>query len=281
MDLFSEDCITIDHSDLAAELELDSNTSLSYAGVTPYQCLNGALPRPIFNDEMEGLSSYSDAEPFYEMQQVRIRSTQAFQQALLRYRVHKATTARPRKEAQQTYKVGDTVDIWRRPKQRDLQGWRGPAIVIQLLGEGMLCVRWQSMVIDLPVHHVNSHINVSSTAALPPAAKNAFQDWIEKHAPDDEAEVNKELKGVADLDRKLDEAAMFTFFTQEHRTWEMFYHEEIADQLKGDHECLDTFTSLTASMPNGAIQIHSVTLNKFGNLSLSSMRDNRCIWKAA
>ena len=283
LDLLSEDCIQIDHADLSAELELDLNTSLSYAGVTPYQCLYGMLPRPIFNDEMEGLSAYSDAEPFFEMQQIRLRSAQAFQQALLRYRVKKATTARPRKEAQQAYKVGDTVDIWRRPKHRDLQGWRGPAVVIQLLGEGMLCVRWQSMVIDLPVHHARPHINVSSTAALPPTKKNAFQKWIDTHAPDDETRVQREMKDVSELDSKLDEASMFTFFTKEHNTWELFYNEEIADQLKEDHACLDTLTSMTASMPNGTIQIHSVTLNKAGTLSLSreATRDNRCIWKVA
>ena len=134
LDLLAEECLSIEHADLSAELELDLNTGLSYSGITPYQCLYGMNPRPVFNDEFEGLSAYSDVEPFYEMQQIRLKSTQAFQQALLRYRVQKSTTARPRKDNQQTYKVGDIIDIYRRPKHRDLQGWRGPATIIQLLG---------------------------------------------------------------------------------------------------------------------------------------------------
>ena len=283
LDLLAQECLSIDHADLSAELELDLNTGLSYAGVTPYQCLYGMNPRPIFNDEFEGLSAYSDCEPFYEMQQIRLKSTQAFQQALLRYRVQKATSARPRKDNQQLYKVGDIVDIYRRPKHRDLQGWRGPATIIQLLGEGMVCVRWQSMVLDVPVHMIRPHIQVTLTKALPTAVQNPFRKMIEEY--DKEEEVSeKERKEIEALDKALDsdqDTTSFVFFSDQIHRWETFYNEEIADQLKGDYTCLDTLVSLTASMPLGSIQIHSVDLDKTKGLKMSreAERDQRCIWK--
>ena len=60
LDFLAQECLSIDHADLSAELELDLNSGLRYAGVNAYQCLYGMNPRPIFNDEFEGLSAYND-----------------------------------------------------------------------------------------------------------------------------------------------------------------------------------------------------------------------------
>eukprot|EP00959_Pyramimonas_sp_CCMP1952_P063792 1332581-Pyramimonas_sp.AAC.1 len=55
-------------------------------------------------------------------------------------------------------KIGDEVDIYRAPPNKDLSGWRGPAVVTDLtrLREGMIGVRWQSrnMQVRLPEVHV-------------------------------------------------------------------------------------------------------------------------------
>ena len=138
------------------------------------------------------------------MQQVRLKSTEAFQQALLRYRVQKATSARPRKDNQQTYKVGDIVDIYRRPQHCHLQGLRGPATIIQLFGEGMVCVRRQSMVLDAPVHMIRPHLQVTLTKARPTAESNPFKKIIEEY--DREKEVSeKKWKEIEALDVALDQ----------------------------------------------------------------------------
>ena len=276
LDLLATECITIEYQDLAAEIEIDLNTQLTYGGIAPYTCLYGTPPRAVFQEDSECISMFTDNEPFFEHQQVRLHSIQAFQQALLKYRITKATTARPRKSNQTMYKIGDVVDIYRRPKHRDLQGWRGPATVIQLLGEGLLCVRWQSMTLDVPVHMIRPHISVSSTKELPPV-ENPLKQYV-KDREDEEAAADTAV--IAQLDQASSSSG--TFFLDEHRVWEAFYNEEIADQLKGDHTCLDTLVSLTSAMPTGTSQIHTVLVLKDKlTVSREAERDSKCIWNVA
>jgi hypothetical protein len=284
LDILASECISIEYQDLAAELELDLNTMLTYGGVAPYTCLYGSLPRAVFSDESENLTMCSDSEPFYEMQQVRMHSVQAFQKALLHYRITKANSSRSRKSNQSNYKIGDIVDVFRRPKHRDLQGWRGPCTVIQLLGEGLICVRWQSMTLDVPVHMLRPHISVSLTKALPPVS-NPLQEYVKDR---DDEEAAADAVEIAELDKALAASSnpatvsTATFFLDEHRVWEAFYGEEIADQLKGDHTCLDTLVSLTSAMPSGSSQVHTVLVLKDKlKVSREAERDSKCIWNVA
>ena len=263
MDLMSQDAIVLDPDDLAAEIEIDLNTSLSYSGITPYQCLYGVLPRAVFTDEMEGLSAYTDAEPFYEMQQIRLRSCQAFQQAIIKYRVQKAVTTRPRKENSSSYKVGDLVDFYRKPKAKDLQGWRGPGVIIQVHGEGLLCIRWQSMIFDTPVHLVRPHISITVTK---PVEKNPLQQYVQDIEKEEQAE---DQQTVAYVDSR--------------QKWELFYSEEIADQLAENEGtvCLDTLVSLTASLPAGGTQVHAIDnrTNSKVQFSRDALRDGLNVFK--
>ena len=62
----------------------------------------------------------------------------------------------------------------------------------------------------------------------------------------------------------------------------MFYNEEIADQLKGDHVCLDTLVSVTSAMPTGSQQVHTVHVsNNRLKVSREAERDSKCIWNVA
>ena len=43
---------------------------------------------------------------------------------------------------------GDTVDLFRRPNNKDLSGWRGPAVFVSTasVDQGYFDVRWQGRV---------------------------------------------------------------------------------------------------------------------------------------
>ena len=304
MDLLSEAHINIEYEDLAAEMQIDLNTGLSYAGTTPYTCLYGVQPRPVFFEDSEEITASSDNEPFYEHQQVRLRSCSAFQQALLQYRVQRASTARPRKEFQASYSVGDVVDVFRKPKAKDLSGWRGPATVLALVGEGLITIRWQSTVFDAPIHHIRPHINISETKSLPPAVqpppetsksssaiRKLMNTWDSEEAEVDKAirDVSAKVQSDEDAEQRAAELASSTaifglahpvsYLASCHHQWEAFYNEEAADQLKDHQTYFDTLSSLTASMPTGTVQNHSVEVRK-GVLSVSrdAQRDLRAIF---
>jgi hypothetical protein len=272
--LLAEANIKIEMEDLAAEMQIDLNTGLSYGGVSPYSCLFGTHPRPVFSDESEEITASSDSEPFYEHQQVRLRCTSAFQQALIQYRVQRASTARPRKEMQSSYSVGDVVDVYRRPKQKDLTGWRGPATVLALVGEGLVTVRWQSTVYDAPIHHLRPHINISSTRALPPVLKPAIEA-----SPVDpfKSLMEKWDKEEKEIDEK--QASITGFCDRAHSEWETFYQEEIADQMRHHQAHFDTLASIVSAMPSGTVQNHSVETRR-GELftSRDAQRDLRAIF---
>ena len=127
----SQEAIICDPEDYLAEAEYCLNTQLSYGGYSPYEVLHGVNPTPIFDDESEFQGQLGvDSIPFYEHQLVRAKAIAAFHSALLQNGLSRAMKARPRKEAQQLYKVGSWVDCWRRPSSKAQSGWRGPAVVI-------------------------------------------------------------------------------------------------------------------------------------------------------
>ena len=69
----------------------------------------------------------------------------------------------------------------------------------QLLGEGLICVRWQSMTLDVPVHMLRPHISVSLTKALPPVS-NPLQEYVKDR---DDEEAAADAVEIAELDKAL------------------------------------------------------------------------------
>ena len=96
--------------------------------------------------------------PFYQYQLNRTHAFQEFHEGLLRERLKRAKTSRNRTDLQSTYKVGDDVDIHLTPPRKDLDGWRGPARIVDVGSEGMITVRWQSDYKDVPLARVRPHI---------------------------------------------------------------------------------------------------------------------------
>jgi hypothetical protein len=254
IDALSTDHIIIEADDLACELELVLNTSLTYKSVSPYMCLYGAMPKELWREDLEQISAYSDTEPFYEHLHVRSRAIQTFQSAILAHRLERAATTRPRKgdrggdESQ--YVAGALVDIWRNPKVKGLQGWRGPATVLGIISGNLIAVRWQGVTVDAPMHHVRPHLSAVSApqvVAPPPGLPApsplaaAVADWDKDELED----LNKALEGHSHFVK----TSIFTMLTS----------FPIDDQYQQINAHFDTLTVVTASMPLGEVQIHAVS----------------------
>jgi hypothetical protein len=82
---------------------------------------------------------------------------------------------RPRTDHVQSYSIGQLVDIFVKNNKKDLEGWRGPGVVLGFIGEGRVTVRWQSVVKDLPVNLIRPHMTVLNSSALPKLADRATQ----------------------------------------------------------------------------------------------------------
>ena len=197
----------------AAEAQICLNTQLSYGGVTPYQCLFGAHPRELFNDEIETVTSteLEDLVPFFRHQTKRLQATAAFQQALLELRLARAVQAGPRADLQQDYSVGMLVDVYRSTTRKDLSGWRGPCSVMALSGEGMITVKWQGIFLDVAIRNVRPHLQVpvpqAAQAVQAPAASAAPADPAPpvpaEAAPEDnpdQAPPGPAASGVVEID---------------------------------------------------------------------------------
>ena len=94
-DAMSADNIVLDPQDLASEVMFAMNSAMSFNGHSPYQCLFGCVPRPIFSEDCETTSSLCLKEtlPFYQHQQVRLRCLASFQEGLLQQQLQPAMAA--------------------------------------------------------------------------------------------------------------------------------------------------------------------------------------------
>ena len=158
-DALAQEGISLEPEDIAAECQICLNTLLSTNGVSPYVCLYGTLPNDIRLDEDTTCSADQELLlPFFQHQLVRNRAIQSFQEALLQGRLQRAKLGRARTENNQAFQVGQLVDIFRKPPKKDLVGWRGPAVIVSLSGEGLVTVRWQGTYLDMPVRQVRPHL---------------------------------------------------------------------------------------------------------------------------
>ena len=158
-DALAQDGVVIEAADIAAECQLALNTTLIYEGFSPYQCLYGISPNDVVHEELDTISSGLEADlPFYRHQLVRLRAVQVLQESILQARLTRALTSRPRTSDVSSYTIGQQVDVYRRPTRKDLHGWRGPAVLVSLSGEGGAVVRWQGVFLDVPIHNVRPHL---------------------------------------------------------------------------------------------------------------------------
>ena len=163
----AQEYIKFDNEDVIAEIQFALNSQLFYSGFSPYEVLYGANPNPIWTDETESINQLgSEGVAFYEHQIVRAKAIAIFHQSLLISGLARVNHARPRTTEQQLFVPGQWVDVWRKPKNKNHAAWRGPCVVVALLGSGFITVRWQSVYYDVPIHHARPHFFQTPAATL-------------------------------------------------------------------------------------------------------------------
>ena len=269
IDQLSEDYLIVDVEDSIAEVEFCVNSMIYYGGYSPYECLFGSNPNSIWNDEGEMVSQHGDSSTvFFEHQIVRAKAVALFQQAQLHAGLARAVSARPRSDHQTKYTIGAWVDFYRRPKVKGLAGWRGPAVVLSLLGDGFLTVRWQSACFDVAINQTRPHINVTPNASIqatgPPAASIADAPLAPAQAPDVPPAI----------------AQQALLCSEQRLEFERTYHIEGNDTWMMESPALDTIIGIVTGMPVGTTQIHAVA---FKNHVLTPSRhaqiDNFAVFK--
>ena len=249
--------IAYEPEDLASEAEYCLNSLLNYGGYSPYECLHGCNPNPLFDDESEYQAQLgSDSIAFFEHAQIRAKAIAHFHQALLHSGLQRVKTARPRADEQRSFTIGQWVDVWRRPKQKDMSGWRGPCVVLSLQGEGFLTLRWQGVCFDAPVHHCRPHILATPIAALPSSGP-PVPALPDKPRPADKDHADTALTAAA--------------YVKEMCDWEIEHSCEACDNIPDDSEqmfscfkidsdVMPTLQSVAMNMHAGHQQIHAVTM---------------------
>jgi hypothetical protein len=167
--LFAElaaESMSCENEDVISEIQFAMNSGYSRNGATPYSCLFGTEPFSLFPEDGEFIVPEEAHGVFYEHQIVRSKAIAAFQQALIDERIERLSTARNRTNNQMSYVPGAWVDFYRRTVSKQLEGWRGPAVVLALNGEGYITIRWQSHTLDVPVTQVRPHLLRTPNAAL-------------------------------------------------------------------------------------------------------------------
>ena len=264
------ECIECDPIDATGECMFGINSLMQYRNSSPYECLFGANPNPIFEEETDFVSAnIDDIAGFYEHHQIRTKAIQVFQETLLQQRLERVIDARPRTDLQQSFRIGQWIDIYRKPKQKGLHGWRGPAVVLSFLGEGYLTCRWQSICVDVPINHCRPHIVLSPNAAL----NNSGPAPLRIVPPADGAVV------VAPPAPQVPAETVATHVCSDRNEWEQYWQVEATDEEMLLHDSTQPLVSIVAGLPVGELMLHAVILRQnHVQSSQAALRDGHQIF---
>ena len=240
----SNEHLFVEHEDVAAECMIAINTSLTHGGTSPYTMLYGVLPAPLFPEDSEFLVPVEAHNVFFEHQLIRSKAIAAFHAAMMEERMERNLSGRSRTAIQQKYVAGMTVDFYRKSEKKQLEGWRGPATILSLLGEGYVTLRWQSHSLDIPVNHIRPHIHVKPVVAAPKP--------VLPSAPVPAVEPAAEQPALAALVCQ-DERAVMT-------AWEDYWFSEASDFTQDD--AFLSLVSCVALQPINTSILHGITLRK-------------------
>lgn len=135
------------------------NALISINNDTPYQALLGRqshfLP-PVEGGYHGGLDQRGQNNLVSVREIVAVAIVEAIAtQRIQRDDTRKQTVAQERAEHQ----PGDLVDIWYDPLNKDIPGWRGPALVVSVdVGGGNIIVRFQGRIFDCHHQAVRMHV---------------------------------------------------------------------------------------------------------------------------
>ena len=155
--------LSVTKRDAISESGMAHNALLSFQGVTPNQGVLGVSIKDYFeldNDSCDaggGPIDVADASDIAT--RVRLASKTSTLQAIAEYRLAAAHNTKSQQLDLSQYESGQMIDIYRSPHKKDLPGWRGPAVLLDIDDEDCVAtVRWQGQPYCIPLRHVRPHI---------------------------------------------------------------------------------------------------------------------------
>jgi len=150
---------------ILAEATFCGNAMITVGGSTPYNALYGRVPRMLPSiDQIDSPGTASQQSPGLIAHTHRLReiSIQAMVEGSARARLGRALNTRTTLSAQKlNLQVGEEVDIFRAPNNKDTSGWEGPAEVIDVsrATRGVISVKHNSHVKEVQLSHVRRHLH--------------------------------------------------------------------------------------------------------------------------
>ena len=124
------------------------NALFSIGGVSPTQALFGRQPA-VLPDIERVLSTLDDTNAGPDgLSRGRHRLQEMAAQTMIehtaRNRIELALKSKTRPATQShQYRVGEEVEVYRQPAQKEMSGWRGPAEILKVEDDGAIRVTWQ------------------------------------------------------------------------------------------------------------------------------------------
>ncbi|CAE7203568.1 RE1 [Symbiodinium sp. CCMP2592] len=138
-----EEGLSVPFERMMCEMTFALNALTNVNGQSPYTAVLGRIPAILPSDD----SLISDGVPdrcSSHTHRLREIAVQTIAEGTARERLKRAlkTPTRP-SSIEEDYKVGDAVDYWREPLNKDSSGWRGPSTVVDLsrLEHGRIGIR--------------------------------------------------------------------------------------------------------------------------------------------
>ena len=134
-------------------------TLLNIGGKSPYNALFGLQPKFIQELESMGQSAITDGDGGIigaSRHSVRLReiALQSIIETIAKARMVRADATKTRVSGEILgLEVGQLVELYRQPAQKDLVGWRGPASIVSIadLKDGYVDVKWKGRVMSVRI----------------------------------------------------------------------------------------------------------------------------------
>ena len=221
----------VDVSLLLSEACMGHNTLLTFSGVVPICAVLGQPPRDYTDAASPALTDQDPSSLLERAVLYRQHAKAATLRSVAEWRLSKAAHHH-KQQAGKPIRKGDLVDLYRRPATRDIPGWRGPALVLDLLeSAGTAIVKWQNRPYVVSLRHLRHHEGHAAALHL-----------VQTQGPSAVYETDRlDLRSLMQLMDFADAEAfgkIFTFgwiYVPENQTWR---HERL------DHPVIGLATSV-------------------------------------
>ncbi|CAK0801215.1 unnamed protein product, partial [Prorocentrum cordatum] len=146
------------------------NALMTVGRTTPYKAVLGETPNLLQDFETPTTTQQEDQQHLHRARARELALSSMIEKTATE-RLIRSERSRTRPAGQKfQYKTGDLVDIFRTPPNKDLDGWRGPAKIVdateETLNDGIVHVRWGGRVLICRLQDVRRHTSFWSSFFL-------------------------------------------------------------------------------------------------------------------